>query len=280
MKDKKLVYNFVFYFVMVIFICLILFPIVYAVLGSFKSTIEFLSGGATLWPQRWAFENYKTAWEVADFSVYTMNSIKISLGVVVLVSSIASMAAYALCRSQLKINKTLLGVLGLVMFVPSVVNIYPVFKMVQTLGLNNSLAGIILAQTATGMPFAVILMTSYMKDISKEIDEAAKIDGAGFFKIFHKIILPLSKPILATSALISFRNAWNAYLMPLALTLSKPKLRPLTVGVISLKDVGEGISSWNLMIAGSVISIMPMILVYLFLNRFFIEGLTAGSVKG
>lgn len=265
---------------MMIITAITLFPIVYAILGSFKSTIEFLSAGATLFPEKWAFENYITAWQVADFSTYTMNSIKLSLGVVVAVAVIASMAAYSLSRSSLKINGVLLSVLGLVMFVPSVVNIYPVFQMIMRLGLNNSLAGIILAQTAAGLPFAVILMTAYMKDISKEFDEAAKIDGATFFQVYRLIILPLSKPIIATGALISFKNAWNAYLLPLALTLSKPKLRPLTVGVISLKDVGEGISSWNLMTAGSVISIVPMIIVYIVLNRYFIKGLTAGAVKG
>ena len=92
--------------------------------------------------------------------------------------------------------------------------------------------------------------------------------------------MPLSKPILATSALFAFKNAWNSYLLPLALSISKPELRPLTVGVLALKDVGEGISSWNIMIAGSVISIVPMVILYIFMNRYFIEGMTSGSVKG
>lgn len=280
MKIKTFFLNSIFYIVMLAITLLMLFPIIYAVFGSFKSTIEFLSGGAKLLPEKWEVQNYAIAWQTADFSTYTMNSIKMSLGVVLITLFVASMGAYVLCRSKLKINSTILSILGLVMFVPSVVRIFPVFKMIQTLRLSNTLWGVIIALAAAGLPFSVILMTSYMKDISKELDESAKIDGATFFQIYLKVILPISKPIMATIALISFKNSWNAYLMPLALTLSKPKLRPLTVGVISLKDVGEGISSWNLMIAGTVISIMPMILVYIFMNKYFVSGLTAGSVKG
>lgn len=119
-----------------------------------------------------------------------------------------------------------------------------------------------------------------MSGISKEIDEAGRIDGCSFFRLYWSIILPLSKPILATAGLFAFKNAWNSYLLPLALSLSKPEIRPLTVGVIALKDMGEGISAWNIMIAGSVLAIFPMVIVYLFMNQFFIDGITAGSVKG
>ena len=280
MKKKISISQIVIYSILGILTALTIFPVVYAFFGSFKGTVEFLNGGSALFPKTWEFSNYSIAWKEANFARYTYNSLVMSLFTVLVVGTVASMAAYVLSRAQFKSKKLIMGTLGLVMFVPSVVNIYPVFKMTQNLGLTNSLAGMIVALSASSLPFAVILMTSYMNGISREIDEAAKIDGSSFFQIYIKIIMPLSKPILATSALIAFKNAWNAYLMPLALSLSKPNLRPLTVGVISLKDMGEGISSWNLMIAGSVISILPMIIVYLFLNKFFIEGLTAGSVKG
>lgn len=119
-----------------------------------------------------------------------------------------------------------------------------------------------------------------MSGISREIDEAAEIDGCSFFRLYWNILLPLSKPILATAGLFAFKSAWNSYLLPLALSLSKPAIRPLTVGVIALKDTGEGISAWNIMIAGSVLALLPMIIVFLCSNRFFISGITEGSVKG
>jgi ABC-type glycerol-3-phosphate transport system permease component len=126
----------------------------------------------------------------------------------------------------------------------------------------------------------IFLMTNYCDGISREIYEAARIDGCGFFKTYLRIIMPVIKPIIATVGLLEFKNAWNNYLIPLAFTLSNKAIRPLTVGVISLRDSNEGISSWNLMVAGAVMSIVPILIVYIFMNRFFIAGMTEGAVKG
>jgi ABC-type glycerol-3-phosphate transport system permease component len=121
---------------------------------------------------------------------------------------------------------------------------------------------------------------SYMSSIPYEIDEAAKIDGCGFFRIYWNIIFPLLKPLVATVGLLSFRAAWNDYMLPMIFTLANPQKSPLIVGVVSLRNSGEAASSWNLMLAGTTIAIVPMLIVYLFLNRYFIEGLTSGAVKG
>lgn len=256
------------------------FPLIYAFFGSFKSSVEFLNGGSNILPEIWDFTSYAKAWEEANFAQYTINSLVISGTTVVLTLVVGSMAAYVLARTTFRAKPFLITLLGLVMFIPSVVLIFPIFTMCQRLNLMGNIWSIIITQTASGLPFLVILMQSYMVSISKEIDEAAEMDGCSFFKKFYLIIMPLSKPILATVALFAFKNAWNSYLLPLALSLSKPEIRPLTVGVIALKDMGEGISAWNIMIAGSVLAIFPMVIVYLFMNRYFVEGITAGSVKG
>ena len=268
------------YVVLILMTIYCAFPLIYAFFGSFKSSVEFLNGGANILPAEWEFSKYGKAWKEANFAQYTINSLIISGMTVVLTLIVGSMAAYVLARTSFRAKPALLAVLGLVMFIPNVVLIFPIFHMCQTLHLMGNIWSIIITQTASGLPFLVILMQSYMVSISKEMDEAAEIDGCSFFKKFYLIILPLSKPILATAALFAFKNAWNSYLLPLALSLSKPEIRPLTVGVIALKDMGEGISAWNIMIAGSVLAIFPMVVVYLFMNRFFIEGITAGSVKG
>lgn len=257
-----------------------LFPLVYAFFGSFKSNLEFLAGGSNIFPEKWNIENYIFAWREANFARYTFNSVFISVMTTVLTLIVAGMASYVLVHIAGKMKGFLMALMGMVMFVPNAVLIYPIFKMCKMLGLMGSLWSMVLTQTASVLPFTVILVTSYMSGVSKEIEEAAEIDGCGFFGIFLRIVMPLSKPILATSALFAFKNAWNSYLLPLALSISKPELRPLTVGVLALKDVGEGISSWNIMIAGSVISIVPMVILYIFMNRYFIEGMTSGSVKG
>ena len=281
MKQKKISPQRILSYTVLIFMSLFAaFPLVYAFFGSFKSSVEFLNGGSNIFPSVWDISSYSKAWQEANFARYTINSLFISVMTVVLTLVSGSMAGYVLSRTSFRLKPALLGLLGLVMFIPNVVLIFPIFKMCQTLGLMGNIWSIIITQTASGLPFLVILIQSYMVSISKEIDEAAVIDGCGFFRLFCSMILPLSKPILATVALFAFKNAWNSYLLPLALSLSKPEIRPLTVGVIALKDMGEGISAWNIMIAGSVLAIFPMVIVYLFMNRFFIEGLTSGAVKG
>ena len=268
------------YVVLILMTIFAAFPLIYAFFGSFKSSVEFLNGGSNLLPSVWDMTSYAKAWKEANFAQYTVNSLFISGMTVVLTLVTGSMASYVLARTSFRLKLALVGLLGLVMFIPNVVLIFPIFKMCQTLGLMGNIWSIIITQTASGLPFLVILMQSYMVSISKEIDEAAEIDGCSFFRLFCSMILPLSKPILATVALFAFKNAWNSYLLPLALSLSKPEIRPLTVGVIALKDMGEGISAWNIMIAGSVLAVFPMVIVYLFMNRFFIEGMTSGAVKG
>lgn len=256
------------------------FPLVYAFFGSFKSSVEFLNGGSNMLPSIWDVSSYTKAWKEANFAKYTFNSLFISVMTVILTLATGSMASYVASRGKFRLKGMMVATLGLVMFIPSVVLIFPIFKMCQRLHMMGNIWSIIITQTASGLPFLVILMQSYMSGISREIDEAAQIDGCSFFRLYWNIILPLSKPILATAGLFAFKNAWNSYLLPLALSLSKPEIRPLTVGVIALKDMGEGISAWNIMIAGSVLAIFPMVIVYLFMNQFFIDGITAGSVKG
>jgi multiple sugar transport system permease protein len=126
----------------------------------------------------------------------------------------------------------------------------------------------------------VFLSTGFFNQIPKEIDEAARIDGCNFFTIFLYIIAPLTKPLVATICLISFRTAWSNYLMPYIFTIGRPNNIPLVVAVINLKSSGEAASSWDLALAGISISLVPMLIVYLFLNRFFITGLTEGAIKG
>ena len=113
-----------------------------------------------------------------------------------------------------------------------------------------------------------------------ELDEAAKIDGCGFVGIFAKIIFPLLKPILATIAILTFQGSWNDYLSPLIFTMSKPEQRTLIVGIVQLKSTGEAAASWNLMLAGTTIALIPVLIAYIFANRYFVEGIAAGAVKG
>lgn len=259
----------------------IIFPLIYAIGGSFKSVEEFLQGGIHLFPVKgFSLDNYKTAWEQANFGKYTLNSVIFTCATVIFTVITTSMTGYVLSRADFRGKKLLLGIIGFMIFLLGAVTIYPIFELSRRLGLLNSIWGMTIAQVAASQAFFVVLVMGYCDGISKTIDEAALIDGTSFFQTFYLVILPIIKPILATVGLLAFRDAWNSFMMPLAFTLSKPELRPLTVGVVMLKDQGDGVTAWNLMLAGTVMALIPILVVYLFMNKYFIEGITEGAVKG
>jgi multiple sugar transport system permease protein len=158
--------------------------------------------------------------------------------------------------------------------------LYPLLMISKVAGLNRSLWGVIIIRIFATNTTNLFIARTYIESIPNEIDQAAKIDGCSFFQIFRHIIAPLCVPIVATVGILTFRSAWNDYLLPMVFTISSPNRMPLVVGVINLKNSGEAASSWNLMLAGTAISLVPMIVIYIAFNRYFIEGLTSGSVKG
>lgn len=268
------------YALLAVIIFLLVFPLVYAVGGSFKSTEEFLLGGLKIFPETWRPENYMKAWKQANFARYTLNSVFFAVASVIGIIITSSMTGYAMSRCDFPGKKLLTGTFGFMLFLIGAVTLFPIFQLCRKLGLLDSIWGMVITQIATAQPFYCILVMGYCNGISKEIDEAATIDGASFFKVYTTILMPIMKPILATTGILAFRDTWNNYMMPLAFTLSRSELRPLTVGVVLLKDQGDGVAAWSTMLAGTVMSIVPILIVYLFLNRYFIEGITAGAIKG
>lgn len=268
------------YALLAVIIFLLVFPLVYAVGGSFKSTEEFLLGGLKIFPETWRPENYMKAWKQANFARYTLNSVFFAVASVIGIIITSSMTGYAMSRCDFPGKKLLTGTFGFMMFLIGAVTLFPIFQLCRKLGLLDSIWGMVITQIATAQPFYCILVMGYCNGISKEIDEAATIDGASFFKVYTTILMPIMKPILATTGILAFRDTWNNYMMPLAFTLSRSELRPLTVGVVLLKDQGDGVAAWSTMLAGTVMSIVPILIVYLFLSRYFIEGITAGAIKG
>lgn len=258
-----------------------LYPVIYIVLGSFKENNELLLGGTNLLPKKFIVDNYKQAWEKANFAVYTFNSFIISFGVMIVTILTTTMAGYVFARKKFKGKELLYGIFVAFMFVNvGSVSLRPLFELAVKVKMNTSLVSIILISTGMGQATYIFLVRGYMNTISKELDEAAKLDGCTFFQIYYKIILPLLKPVIATIGLLSFRTGWNEYIMPLVFTMSNDKLRPLTVGVVMLKNSGDGTAAWNLMFAGSTISIIPIIILYMCTSKYFMNGLTAGAVKG
>ena len=268
-------------FITVLFSLLMLYPIIYIILGSFKENKELLLGGAKLFPSKWVIENYIQAWQTANFSVYTKNSIFLGIGVMLLTVITATMAGYVFSRKKFKGKEFIYGIFLAFMFVNvGSVTLRPLFELSVKLHLNKSLWSVIFIITRTGQATYIFLCRGFVNSIPKELDEAARIDGCTFFQTFYKIIFPLLKPITSTVALLSFRAGWNEYILPLVFTMSNDSMRPLTVGVNMLKNNGDGAAAWNIMFAGATLAIIPMILIYLLFSKYFMQGTTAGAVKG
>jgi len=254
------------------------YPVLYALLGSLKTNWELTSGGNFL-PQKWMFSNYVYAYKQANFIRYSLNSILISGTSMVIALLTSSMAGYVLARHMFAGKKLLMALYLMLMFISlGAVSIYPIYMLFHKINLTKNFLGISLALTGS-QASNIFLTIGFVKSIPKSMDDAAYIEGCSYFKIYYKIILPLIRPILGVIALFAFRHAWNDYLIGLIMTISNPDLMPLTVAVVQLKYSMNAAAEWHIMLAGASLAIVPILVLYIFTNRQFIAGLTAGAIK-
>ena len=260
---------------------LMIFPVLYIVFGSFKGNSELLVGGTNILPKKWVFSNYSNAWKQANFARYTINSIFLALGVMIVSLLNSTMAGYVFSRRKFKGKEILYGIFVMFMFINvGSVSLRPLFELSVKLHMNKSLISVILISAGGGQATYLFLSRGFVNALPMELDEAAKIDGCTFFQIYRLVILPLLKPVMATIALLSFRQGWNEYILPLVFTMTNENLRPLTVVVNMLKNAGDGAAAWDIMFAGASIAIIPMLVIYCIFSRNFMSGMTAGAVKG
>jgi raffinose/stachyose/melibiose transport system permease protein len=257
---------------------LTLFPVLIAILGSFKTNLE-LTTGATIFPSSWQFNNYVQAWKQANFSTYTWNSLFVSITTTVGTLIVASMAAYVIDRLNFFGKKWFIAIQGCTLFISvGAVVLRPQFELMIALKLHTSLWAVILI-LISAHAYIFFILLSFMNGIPRELDEAATIDGCSLAGTYWRIVLPLLRPGLAVSALFTFRSAWNEYLLPLVFTMSKPNLQTLTVGLANLKYGVSAASQTHFMMAGACLSILPILVVYIFANKSFMQ-MTSGSLKG
>ncbi len=280
-KMEKFFFRILLYGFLLLILAITLLPLIYTMSASFKSSQEILLGGINLLPQKFTLENYRQAWKIGNFARYTWNSLYISVFSVVGVALFVTMTAYVFQRGHFPGRKLMTGVFLSMLFLSAgSVTLYPLIRTAVSLKINN-INGIIIVNIFGLSVMNLFIAISYMKTIPFELDEAAIIDGCSFFRIYWNIILPLVTPMIATICLLTFRSSWNDYLMPLVFTMGKKATYPLVVGVVALKNTGgEGASQWNLMMAGTMFSIIPIVTIYLIMNKRFISGLTSGAVKG
>lgn len=280
-KSKE---NFLFrllaYTFLLILLCLVVFPFICAFTASFKGTREVLTSGKIL-PEVWRVDNYAKAWVNADFAKYTWNSVWYSALTVIINVVTSSMNGYAFARGEFRGKKVIFAVFSAMMFITlGTSSMYPTIQILKLLHLSDSLWGLIFKSFFALNITNMYLVRGFVLSLPKALDEAAEIDGCGFIRTFFSIYMPIMKPIIATVAIFSFGGAWNDYLMPMVVTIGNEAQRTLSVGLVALKASTDAAANWNIIMAGSMISAVPMIVIFLIFNRYFISGLASGAVKG
>lgn len=284
MKKRDIIINIFVYAFLIIVLLATLLPIVYTILSSFKTNSEIMTHPESIIPISPTLENYKVAWNGENFNIGRMffNSVWYTGLVMVITITISTATGYVFARGgNFPGSKIIFAAFSALMFIDfGSITIYAVFKILNIINLSDSLWGLVVMKIFSIGIVNIYLVRSYVRTIDVSIDEAAEIDGCSFMGIFVRIIAPLLKPIIATIALLSFQASWNEYLMPTLFTISRPEQRTLIVGITALKNSGNAASNWNLMLAGATIAMLPILVCYVIANKYFVEGLAAGAVKG
>jgi raffinose/stachyose/melibiose transport system permease protein len=254
--------------------CIMLVPLALVLLNSFKSQFEAFSLSFA-WPKVLHFDNYRTVFEKGKIVSTLINSLIYSTATVAISVPLSAIAAFVLARNRTRLNSFIYFflVLGLTLSV----NHIALMKIMQTTHLINTRIGLSLIYSAMQIPFSVFLYYGFVCSIPKELDEAGIIDGCGPFNLFSRVIFPLLKPVTMTTIILCSLNTWNDFIYPLYYMNSSDKW-PITLGVYQF--FGRYQVSWNLVCADVVLMSMPVIILYLFGQKYIVSGMTAGSVKG
>lgn len=253
-----------------------LFPVYMMLQVSFKDNTTFLlNPWLPLPPSEWNWSNWSEG--VRLIGPYLANTVFVAVSLTVAQLCVALMGAYFFARYRMPGSGILWAVFMLLMLIPSVANIVPLFMLLKEMSLLNSLWALILLGVAGGQVFTIFVLRNFIEDIPKDLFEAAEMDGAGHFHQLIHVVVPMSGPIIGTLAILSFLGAWNDFMMPLIL-LRDPELFTLGVGLIYLD--GEYVKQYGRIMAAFSVAAIPLIVIFLFTMKLFIRGLSAGAIKG
>ncbi|CAM4510203.1 MAG: carbohydrate ABC transporter permease [Paenibacillus macerans] len=251
-------------------------PLLWILMLSLKPQIEWNSFPPTLFPKDPTGSNYMSAAVNSPIVTYFTNSLIVTGVSLILSLLVGSLAGYALGRLSFPFRNAIFMAIFSVRMIPALLTVIPLYVLMHSLGLLDSLAGIILVYTATGIPMVIFVMKDFLEGLSKEIEEAAMIDGCSRMRIFFTILLPLVRPGLAAAAILVFVRTWNEFLIALTLT-SSDGMRTIPVGLRSA--LGERMGEIGPMAAYTIIAIVPIIILFLFFQKHFVGGLSQGSSK-
>lgn len=255
----------------------ILGPFFWLLMSSLKTEAEIGQANPFALPAQLMWQNYADAWQIGGFSELIVNSLMNLAGVVALTLITCAPAGYALAKIRFPGREWMFYAIIFGLTIPVQAIVIPLYQVLFNLGLINSLVGITLAQVSNGIPFGIFLMRSFFIGVPDELVEAAKIDGANHFQILVQVMLPLSTPALQALVIISALSTWNDFFLPLIVLIS-PDVQTLPLGLVRFASTYA--SQFRLVFSGTVITFLPIILLYLITQRRFTEGLTQGALKG
>ncbi|HXF61884.1 MAG TPA: carbohydrate ABC transporter permease [Caldilineaceae bacterium] len=276
MKAQTRLTNTLLYLILTVMAVVWLVPLVIIILTALRSQGDLIGNGVFAWPERIVWANFGRAWGIGNFSTYFRNSallivVKVPLGII-----LASLAAYPLAKMDFRFRTVIFIFFLLGLAIPVHVTLTPLLVMMKQLGIAGHLAALLPPYVVFGLPFQIFVMRGFFRTVPSELLEAARLDGASEWGIFWRILMPLSTPALATLFIIDALATWNELLIALVL-ISATEWRTVPVGLLQFQ--GQFSSRYTEMMAGVLISILPIIVLYIFLQRYMVSGLTAGALK-
>lgn len=275
----------VLYALLVMFALYYVAPLYVMLSTSFKTLDEIRSGNLLSWPQAFNIDSWSKAWSSACTGVsceglqpFFMNSLKMAIPAVLISTFLGAFNGYVFAHWRFRGSEILFTALLVGCFIPFQVVILPMARLLGEFGLANTTTGLILVHVVYGTAFTTLFFRNYYISVPEELVRAARIDGAGFFLIFRKIILPISGPIFTVCIIWQFTQIWNDFLF--GVVFAGGQSQPVTVGLNNLVNTTTGVKEYNVDMAGAIIAALPTLFVYMVAGRYFVRGLTAGAVKG
>ena len=273
------------YLVLLLFALFYLLPFFVMLVNSVKPLAEITGGNMLALPQDWTIAPWLSAWSTAQIGVeptglrpYFINSLIMVVPAVAISTVLGALNGFVLTKWRFRGDTILFGLMLFSCFIPFQIVLIPMARMLGILGLAGTLPGLILVHVVYGLGFTTLYFRNYYASFPTELVRAAMIDGAGFFRIFWRIMLPVSGPIAVVSVIWQFTNIWNDFLF--GASFSGSGSTPMTVALNNLVQSSTGVKEYNVHFAGAILAALPTLFVYIVAGRFFVRGLMAGSVKG
>lgn len=273
------------YLVLLLFVLFYMLPLYVMLVNSVKPLSEITGGGMMALPQVWTLEPWAKAWSTAQIGVqptglrpYFWNSISMVVPAVAISTVLGALNGYVLTKWRFRGDTILFGLMLFACFIPFQIVLIPMAAVLGFLGLSGSTAGLVLVHVVYGVGFSTLYFRNYYAVFPTELVRAAQIDGAGFFQIFWRILVPSSGPIAVVCIIWQFTNIWNDFLF--GASFASGDGAPMTVALNNLVQSSTGVKEYNVHFAGAILAALPTLLVYIVAGRYFVRGLMAGSVKG